>query len=216
MKLLVVVLIVQVMCAGAVSSDALVGHTQGQIHTYSRAVITESLNTLSMSSWTSASTIAIYVCFCLIYVCLATLVAHYYHTRPKTGVEFEQKDFTAFHSGLFNIFDDMNICLWSFMCMPIRWAENTSLIGLMGFFTSFFLCMIGCGISEYIVVTWLFMIVLFTVVRYKFRQSFHMQTGCELVCTDCLSYAFCCWCATAQDARHVDAALVARNPAVSG
>lgn len=183
---------VQVICAGAINSEALTGDTHVQMHTETNVAASTSVESLSANSFFLFSTSGIVsgVIFWIVYLCLAALVGHYYHTRPRTGIEFEQKDFSSFQSGLFSIFDDMNICLWSFVCLPIRWGENTSLIGVMNFFLSFFLCIIGCGISQYTGFFWLFMILMFTIVRYKFRQSFAMETGCGSICTDCLSYAF--------------------------
>lgn len=217
MSLGVIFLFLQASCVYGISRSVSALVEDASAQTFSHATLAAG-STWEWVSWTSTGAFIGFIVAIVIYAGLAAIVGHYYHTRVRVGVEFESKDTTKFNSGLFNVFDDMNICLWSFCCLPIRWADSTSLVGLMGFFCAFGLCFIGCAIGDLGGtiggIVWLLMVIMFTAVRYKFRQAFDMEWGVGAVFTDCLSYCFCCWCATAQDARHVDAALAAGNPAV--
>jgi len=127
-------------------------------------------------------------------------------------------DLKRFSSGPFNCLDDMNIFLWTFLCPCIRWADNVSMLDLLGFWPALAvmtLVMIMYSLTGYVIIAALSAMV-WTHYRQRMRQMFDMegQYECAYYSSDCLLYFACMPCAIAQEARHLELAARAGHEAV--
>merc|ERR1719240_926221 len=125
-------------------------------------------------------------------------------------INAEHKDATEepgyFTASLFGCFDDPKICIWSFCCPAIRWADTMNLGLYMCFWTAIAI-FFGCDMLCYLCGSILPLAILGVIKRQQLRAKFNMQSGdCESICFDTLSWVFCACCAVAQEARHVEEA----------
>mmetsp|Transcript_29215 Transcript_29215/g.67259 ORF Transcript_29215/g.67259 Transcript_29215/m.67259 type:complete len:273 (-) Transcript_29215:87-905(-) len=117
--------------------------------------------------------------------------------------------------GIFNCFGNLEICLCSWCCCPIRFADNVSHIeGLYPFWPTFSL-MLALASLSYFVPAWILMYVIGAYIRQKIRAKFGMANGtCMSVTCDCCLYTWCWVCAVSQESRHLEAASLVGHPAI--
>lgn len=165
-----------------------------------------------------AAAIASYV---VVWSALVALVAFLYRRAkvwPSIDPEREYVDFTKFASGPFDCLKDPKICLWSLFCPFIRFADNMSMLGIVGFWPALAI-MAGAWLLNSLlggVLVWVASSFAWMGFRQKFRQRFDMegQGKWSYYATDCLLYLACAPCAIAQEARQLDLAARADHEAV--
>lgn len=139
---------------------------------------------------------------------------------PPVDPEAAGADLRRFSSSPFGCLEDCSICLWAFVCPCIRWADNVSMLDLMGYWPALGLMgmmMVAYSLTGYVILMALSAMV-WTHFRQRTRQMFDMegQNECSYYAFDCLLYFACMPCAIAQEARHLELAARADNQAVKG
>lgn len=113
---------------------------------------------------------------------------------------------------------EKQICLCSCCCPCIRWADTISMLGLMRFWSAFFIFLIISYLHEISggsLVWWLALVLLCTYERQQIRKIFGMPRGTfGTIAADCCCYCWCLPCTIAQEARHVEKAV--RNSVWAG
>lgn len=129
----------------------------------------------------------------------------------------ERLDRQRWRFGLFECAEVPSLCLFSFFCAPIRWADTMRMAGFMNFFSALAL-VIGCTLlgSLTLGVGFVFLFGLCVRFRLQMRKQFGIRSGLCGVYTDVLAYIFCPWCSIAQEARQVEEAYLARHASVRG
>jgi len=132
--------------------------------------------------------------------------------------ERQSANLSKWSSGPFDCMEDPKICIWSFLCPCVRFADNVSMLGIMSYWLG--LGLMTCvwllnGVSGGAFI-WLVSAFAWMLLRQKFRNKFSMegQHECSYLLGDYLLYAFCVPCAIAQEARHLDLAAKADHEAV--
>lgn len=164
----------------------------------------------------------------LLWGALTWLVSiYYYQQKPHPprldpeGVNValhdrERLDKQRWRFGLLECFQSPTICLMSFFCCPLRWADNMRMAGISSYFAAlgllwtlafFGIVTKGLGLA----------LLLAAMVhnRMRLRRMFDIPSGtCINVFQDIFAYMACCCCAVAQEARQLEEAYLARHPAV--
>jgi len=101
------------------------------------------------------------------------------------------------------------VCLMSFCCISIRWADTMDMSGILGYWLAFAL-FAGLAFLNMFSAGFFFALVLTCICVY-FRQSFRAKFGVanctpRIVAQDFFFYACCSCCAVSQEARVVDRA----------
>jgi len=170
----------------------------------------------------SRSTYAVaVVSYAVLWSALVALVAFLYRRAkvwPSVDPEMEHVDFTKFSSGPFDCLQDPKIFLWSFFCPCIRFADNTSMLGIVSFWLALAV-MTGAWLLNSLqggVLLWAASSLAWMGFRQKFRQRFGMEGQGEWTyyATDCLLYLACAPCTIAQEARQLELAARADHEAV--
>lgn len=143
----------------------------------------------------------------------------YFKHRVEPAVpENESSSFTAdafskdFVVGLFDCFNNMEVCMLSCFCPAIRWAHTMQIMGFLSFWVAF---AIFAGLSFLNTIISLgfgvgLCAILGTYYRQNMRKKFRMDNGtCTSVVFDFLAYCCCTSCAIAQEAQHVTEAIKA-------
>lgn len=103
---------------------------------------------------------------------------------------------------------DWRICMFSFCCMPVRWADtvSSSKIGFMGFWAALFLFAGLSAISQFTMgLSALYLLVLAVMNRQKMRAAYGMPNKTwQTVVVDTCVWLFCAPCATMQEAMEVE------------
>eukprot|EP00747_Dinoflagellata_sp_TGD_P195716 gnl/TRDRNA2_/TRDRNA2_64809_c0_seq1.p1 gnl/TRDRNA2_/TRDRNA2_64809_c0~~gnl/TRDRNA2_/TRDRNA2_64809_c0_seq1.p1 ORF type:complete len:299 (+),score=49.54 gnl/TRDRNA2_/TRDRNA2_64809_c0_seq1:93-989(+) len=168
---------------------------------------------IALISTTAAWTILIILC--------ALCYRRCYKEWPEIDTKLQEtveEDFRGqWKYGLFECFNDLPICCWSFCCQPIRWADNLEMVGLLSFWGALTI-MIGLTILNAVtggVLIYIVIVVVSMMYRQKIREKFNIQNGdtCTYT-TDFFTYLCCCCCATAQEARVLEAAAKAGHPQI--
>lgn len=164
------------------------------------------------------------LCSVTVYVLAVVTCAYIYSAwgyrtpAPEEGSPLRPTGLDASHTGSFRfgLFDcdgccgrDLKICLCSFVCLGIRWADTLSQekvkLGL-GFWTLVFLHTLCIGLDVLTLdISCLVFIVIAVVCRQKLRAAFGLPRGtCRTYIADCLLWTFCLPCTAAQEAREVE------------
>lgn len=165
--------------------------------------------------------VASIVSYILLWSTFVAFVAFLYQkakVAPTVDPERGYTDFTKFSSGPFDCLQDPKICIWSFLCPCIRFADSVSMLGILGFWPALAL-MAGAWLMNSLsggLLIWAASALVWMVFRQKFRRSFSMdgQGDWKGYAGDCLLYFACAPCAIAQEARHVELAARADHEAV--
>lgn len=128
----------------------------------------------------------------------------------------ERLDRRKWRFGLFECAEMPSLCLMSFLCAPIRWADTMRMAGLMRFIWALILVVGLTVLGSLTLGIGLFILVGVCVhCRQRLRDKFDIPNhSWGLYCADILTYVCCPWCAIAQEARQVEEAHLARHPCV--
>jgi len=159
-------------------------------------------------------------------VAVLVLAVAFYRRKTKQVVvpDLREDDgekaetFESFRDTICHCFSDWNTCLWSFFCPCVRWAENQSAVGTVGFWAAVALILVLCGLDAVLgVAAWIAIALVQMLFRQLFRRAFKMEEAgtCCSFFKDFLAYCFCGPCTIAQEARHVEAAASAGHEAVT-
>jgi len=127
------------------------------------------------------------------------------YTRHRE-VKAQGVDETHFSFPLYGCLEDRHICLLSFCCPAVRWADTVDKVGLAKYW---------CAIIVYLALIYLlpftagFGLIAFALVmtafRGKLRRKFNIESNNLVVIKDLCAFSWCCCCAIAQEARMVEA-----------
>jgi len=108
-------------------------------------------------------------------------------------------------------FQDSTIACWSFWCPCIRWADTLDTLGIMDFWTAFWIGFLALLLTEATYgFSWLLVILGLAHWRLRVRKKLRMvSSGWFAWAADVASFCCCFPCALAQEARHARSALVA-------
>lgn len=164
------------------------------------------------------------LCSITVYVLAVVTCAYIYNAwgyrtpSPDEGSPLRPTGLDPSHTGSFRfgLFDcdgccerDLKICVCSFVCLGIRWADTLSQdkvkLGL-GFWTLVLLHTLCIGLDVLTLdISCLVFIVIAVVCRQKLRAAFGLPQGTvRTYIVDCLLWTFCLPCAAAQEAREVE------------
>jgi len=101
---------------------------------------------------------------------------------------------------------DATICICSWICLGIRWADTMDKAKIIGFWTALVIPTICFGLNELTACITGF---IFTVFAVYYRQVLRRQQGLDSgslksYIEDIVVWSVCCWCAAAQEARQVE------------
>jgi len=161
--------------------------------------------------YAAAGSVGIWGLLVLITACL------YVRTKPhppapKPGEHIIVDGLWNYH--IFQCLHEPQLCLFSWCCAPIRWADSMRMANFMGFWTAFilmifltFLSAFGAGI---------FLLIVMVYYRQSLRALFGIaHCTCGTILIDCCAYSCCGVCAIVQEARQLEEAYQARHPAVN-
>jgi len=110
---------------------------------------------------------------------------------------------------------DRMMCMLSFCCIGIRWADTMRMSGFMSFFSALalvlFLMMFG---SLTLGAGFLLLVGMAAHYRGRLRAKFNIPMPPNIFWQDVLTYVFCPFCAISQEARQIEEAYLARHPAI--
>lgn len=160
-------------------------------------------------TWIIWAVLAVVAYFCC-YRPMSPLPERKVHLSHSSAAEVSQHLEKLFSTGHFQCMQDSGICIFSFLCPSLRWADTTSLAGQMSFWAAFatfisvsFVNCISTGTIYGLFTT--FLILHF---RHKLREKLGMQSWTFLTCCgDCCFICWCPCCAIAQEARIVKDAI---------
>jgi len=110
--------------------------------------------------------------------------------------------------------NNAEICCWAMCCCPVRYADNISHVGILGFWNTLALILTLNCLSIF-VPSWIATLCLCTYWRQLLRQKFNMPNCTkQTILGDCLWYCCCPSLAVAQEARHLHAAALVGHPAI--
>lgn len=136
----------------------------------------------------------------------------------ETSLLLTESDFREWTSGPFECCQDMNICLWACVCPCIRWSDTLEIAGLARFWVGLTFCgtVVLMNSLPSFLMLWLVLSLIWMAFRQQLRRRFAMEHDSpSTVFGDWVLYCFCCPCAVAQEARHVEAACRAGHKAVT-
>lgn len=136
---------------------------------------------------------------------------------PVDGSCDVNQEFSRWSSGTCDCLERPGICCWACFCPCIRWADTSSLVGILGFWVAlwlfFGLVMLWLVVGG--VLAWLFVAMILTSYRQQLKTKFGMEgANGGTVLGDCCLFCWCLPCTIAQEARHVDASAYQGHPAV--
>eukprot|EP00929_Paragymnodinium_shiwhaense_P041972 TRINITY_DN217_c0_g2_i2.p1 TRINITY_DN217_c0_g2~~TRINITY_DN217_c0_g2_i2.p1 ORF type:complete len:279 (-),score=43.60 TRINITY_DN217_c0_g2_i2:62-844(-) len=156
----------------------------------------------------------------LSYILLILVVAYWHHQRkkevPPQQLPYDGDDFTHSLCDIMDRHEGGNICLWSFCCPAIRWAESASnsKVNFLSFwpallvFLGLSILAASCRNTGHAILGAVFgTLFLYTVVthRQKLRGIFgHGPGTVKSVIMDVLTWSCCPCCAIIQEAREVE------------
>jgi len=164
----------------------------------------------------------------LLWAVLTALLGIFYHHEkhhpPKldpAGVivslhDRERLDRQRWRFGLFECLEVPSLCLFSFFCAPIRWADTMRMAGFMNFFSALAL-VVGLTVLGSITLGLGFVATIAVCVhfRHRMRHKYDIRSQlCGSYATDVLSFVFCPWCSIVQEARQIEEAYLARQASV--
>lgn len=156
----------------------------------------------------------------LIWLAVAVGAAYFYHSHkqwPHASSDISVDFSSGFTSSLFGCFDNMSVCCLTLWCPCIQWAENVSMLQLLGFWVAFWM-FIGWMALDHVtggLVIWMFFAIFLTFFRQQIRDKFDMEKGShQSMAWDFVSYCCCAPCAICQEARHIELACKAQHKAV--
>jgi len=101
-----------------------------------------------------------------------------------------------------------SIGLWSLCCPCIRWSDTVALAGYMPFWMALSVWMLLLGANLIVLGSGAVLIVASGVFyRRRIRESFKLPKTTVSLLKDVVAWLFCCPCAIAQEARHVERGL---------
>lgn len=114
--------------------------------------------------------------------------------------------------GLFECCDAPSLCLFSFLCAPVRWADTMRMIGFLNYFSALGL-VIALTLIGFLTFGMGFIVLIGVMVMYRqqLQAKFNIRANAS---KDLPSFIFCPWCSIAQEARQVEEAYLARHPVV--
>jgi len=165
----------------------------------------------------------------LVWAALTMLIGCFYHHEKQhppqmdpEGVNVslhdrERLDRRRWRFGLLECTEVPSLCLFSFFCAPIRWADTMRMAGFIDFFSALAL-VVGFTLLGSLTLGggFLFLLAIAVRFRHRMRKQFDIRSGLCGVYTDVLAYIFCPWCSIAQEARQVEEAYLARHASVRG
>eukprot|EP00928_Gymnodinium_smaydae_P063005 TRINITY_DN46713_c0_g1_i1.p1 TRINITY_DN46713_c0_g1~~TRINITY_DN46713_c0_g1_i1.p1 ORF type:complete len:504 (+),score=96.43 TRINITY_DN46713_c0_g1_i1:135-1646(+) len=121
----------------------------------------------------------------------------------KQSPENTVNDPYVFGYGVFSCFSDINICLCSFCCTPVRWADTMSKTEppLVPFWKG---VIIGGLLYILAPVVQLFLACFYVGKRQQLRELLGVKRGGTTVVDDYCGYVWCAPCLVAQEARQVE------------
>jgi len=156
--------------------------------------------------------------------CTLVLVAAWRYKSRKRWPDPEQagllnsdSDFKEWTSGPFECFQDIGICFWACMCPCIRWADNLEMVGVFRFWVglSLFGNLLLLNSLASGLLLWFTGALCWMAFRQQLRRRFDMESdSADTLFNDWALYCFCCPCAIAQEARHIEAASMVGHKAV--
>jgi len=110
---------------------------------------------------------------------------------------------------------DPTIACWSLWCPCIRWADTLDTLGIMNFWTAFWIGFLALLLTEATYgFSWLLVVLGLAHWRMRVRKKLRMaSSGWFTWASDLASYCCCLPCTLAQEARHVQTALAAETEA---
>lgn len=165
----------------------------------------------------------VYVFVSGLWVIITASFAYLYHKNK----EISQRDPTAmlnieefreFKHGICSCFGAPDICLLSYLCPGIRWAQSIYVMGFVGFWVALalFIGLDFLGTITGEVFVYIALAIILAYWRQEMRLAFNMrrQGGVTYV-EDCMLYFWCLCCTVTQEARQVEDALKVGHPAVA-
>lgn len=156
--------------------------------------------------------------------CSLILVTAWRYKSRKRWPDTEQKgllhndaEFREWTSGPFDCLQDISVCFWACMCPCIRWADSLETAGILRFWVAlaFFANLMLLNSIESGLLLWLVGALSWMAFRQQLRRRFGMESDTTgTLFNDWALYCFCCPCAIAQEARHVEAASRAGHKAL--
>eukprot|EP00440_Ansanella_granifera_P053118 gb/GFBE01057589.1/.p1 GENE.gb/GFBE01057589.1/~~gb/GFBE01057589.1/.p1 ORF type:complete len:294 (+),score=81.43 gb/GFBE01057589.1/:1-882(+) len=131
--------------------------------------------------------------------------------KDQMQSDFEGQDFAH---GCCSCYEDPHICFLSFCCMPCRWADTVKAAGVSSYWTAVFTILVLIELPKFLqhfdmtlsMIAWLLSVLVLAYYRVQIRKAFALQNETTDQLKDFLMWGFCCFCATAQEARQVKAA----------
>lgn len=165
----------------------------------------------------------------LLWAALTLLLGLYYHQEklhpPKLDPEGvnvslhdrERLDRQRWRFGLHECADVPSLCVFSFLCAPVRWADTMRMAGFMDFFPALAL-VVGMTVFGYFTLGLGFIALGAVCVhfRQRMREKFDVRSH-SLSTTyksDVLAFLFCPWCSIVQEARQIEEAYLSRHASV--
>jgi len=116
----------------------------------------------------------------------------------------ETNDFKGqdFKHGVFSCFEEPKLCLCTFCCWGIPWADTMDVVGLIGFWVGLTIC-IGTIFLDTLTggISWFFMAAVFTYFRQQIRKQFEMKNETTDLAIDYALWLCCPCCSVVQQAR---------------
>eukprot|EP00747_Dinoflagellata_sp_TGD_P167722 gnl/TRDRNA2_/TRDRNA2_192678_c0_seq1.p1 gnl/TRDRNA2_/TRDRNA2_192678_c0~~gnl/TRDRNA2_/TRDRNA2_192678_c0_seq1.p1 ORF type:complete len:332 (+),score=38.80 gnl/TRDRNA2_/TRDRNA2_192678_c0_seq1:50-1045(+) len=153
-------------------------------------------------------------------VLITAIIYRYCKVYPLVNpADVGQRDlrFADWRYGLLGCTGNFPICMWSFFCPAIRWADTMDMVSLMYFWLGLlcFVAVIYVGFIVGVLLIFIFFLALgLTVARSQFRAKLHMEVSVYTYAVDFSQYCFCLCCAVAQDAQQIEAAAKSGHSAI--
>uniref|UniRef100_A0A7S1FH86 Uncharacterized protein n=1 Tax=Noctiluca scintillans TaxID=2966 RepID=A0A7S1FH86_NOCSC len=117
-----------------------------------------------------------------------------------------------FKYGLFCCFEDWRLCLFTFFCWPVRWADNVDKSQTQNaswrWLTFWRALAVAVLLDVLIPVTggfsWIFLVMLGTLFRIHLRERQGLESNAWISFVDCISWYWCSPCAVCQEARVIE------------
>jgi len=166
----------------------------------------------------------------LVWAVLILLLGVFYHHGklhpPKLDPEGvnvslhdrERLDRRRWRFGLCECMEVPSLCLFSFCCAPLRWADTMRMAGFLNFFAALAIA-VGLAVLGSFSLGMGFFALVGVCVHYRrrMRAKYDIHShfcGSSSELTDVLAYLFCPWCSIVQEARQMEEAYLARHASV--
>lgn len=147
------------------------------------------------------------VYFVLIFCCA------FIHHKLRSDEKFEKTapaNSEGFDYGLFSTENccgqDWSLCLCSWCCTGIRWADTVNQAALLPYWSGLFVFTVLVGLNEVSVgISGCIFLGVAVKLRQELRKKWNIENGsAQSLVTDCLIWCCCAPCAAAQEARQVE------------